>query len=38
MSNLLDQSAKVEMGIQLLLDPDFFKHLPNDFSLLSRFP
>lgn len=38
MNNTLDRSAEVEMGTQLLLDPEFFKHLPKDFSLLLRFP
>lgn len=37
-NNTLDWSAEVEMGTQLLLDPEFFKHLPKDFSLLLRFP
>lgn len=38
MNNTLDQSAKMEMGSQLLLDPEFFKRLPKDFSLLWGIP
>lgn len=34
----IEHMREVEMGTQLLLDPEFFKHLPKDFSLLLRFP